>query len=269
MSNASTSINDLSQNNFRVGQVLSRTFRVYFGNFLRFTLIGAAAYTPLFLFFSLVPLTSPEAQITQSIVSFVFYLFISPLATATIVYAAFQHMRGDPFSLGGSVARGLSRALPLIVLSFLWVLGITIGFALLIIPGLILLLMWYVVVPCCVVERTGPLRSFGRSRELTKGVRWKLFGLLLVVFIVLTIVGTVGNAIWGLYFNVFDMSQLSPQEQLLRIQQMQSSVIHNVYNILVASITLAFNSVLVVVTYYYLRQYKEGVDIEAIASVFD
>ena len=40
---------------------------------------------------------------------------------------------------------------------------------------------WYVAVPVQVTERSGILASFSRSAELTRGVRWSIFGALLVV----------------------------------------------------------------------------------------
>lgn len=269
MSDTATSVDDLSQSNFSIGQVLSKTFSAYFSNFLSFTFIGCVTYAPLFLLIPFITDATPNGQMAQGLISLFFYFFVSPLATATIVYAAFQHLRGGTINLGASVARGLNRVFPLIALSLLWVLGIWLGFMLLLIPGLILLIMWYVIVPCCVVERTGPLRSFGRSRELTKGIRWKLFGLLLVVFIFFMVFSVGSNALWGVYNNISDIGQLGQQEQILRIQQLHSSWPYIIYGIIVAGISLAFHSVLVVVTYYHLRQYKEGVDIETIASVFD
>ena len=62
---------------------------------------------------------------------------------------------------------------------------------LLVIPALILYVMWFVAIPVCVVEQLGPFRSLGRSRQLTKGHRWKILGLLLVILIPALIVGAI------------------------------------------------------------------------------
>ena len=48
-------------------------------------------------------------------------------------------------------------------------LGILVGLMLLIVPGLILMVMWYVAVPVCVVERAGPIGSLGRSQRAHQG----------------------------------------------------------------------------------------------------
>src|SRR3546814_8344703 len=48
--------------------------------------------------------------------------------------------------------------------------------------------MWAVVAPALVEERTGVFGAFGRSRELTKGARWKVFGLELILLVAMWIV---------------------------------------------------------------------------------
>ena len=93
-----------------------------------------------------------------------------------MLYGAFQDMRGRRVDLGESLKVGLSRLLAIIGLAILMSLGIGFGFVLLIIPGLILITMWFVATPACVVERLGPFRSMGRSSQLTKGHRWKILG---------------------------------------------------------------------------------------------
>ena len=78
-----------------------------------------------------------------------------------------------------------------LVLSVASVIGLSIqpeylqdvGLVLMIIPGLILYAMWFVAVPACVMERLGPRTSLRRSRDLTKGHRWKLCGLALLPII--------------------------------------------------------------------------------------
>jgi hypothetical protein len=51
--------------------------------------------------------------------------------------------------------------------------------------------MWCLGTPACVIELTGPWASLKRSAQLTKGYRWKIFGLLLL----LAFVGTVAQVL--------------------------------------------------------------------------
>ena len=48
------------------------------------------------------------------------------------------------------------------------------------IPALILLTMWSASAPALVAEGIGPIAAFGRSRALTKGFRWPVFGALVI-----------------------------------------------------------------------------------------
>ena len=61
--------------------------------------------------------------------------------------------------------------------------GVMIGMILVIVPGIILLLMWWVYIPAIVVEGKGIIGAFGRSRELTRGRRWHILGLAVIVLV--------------------------------------------------------------------------------------
>ena len=95
-------------------------------------------------------------------------------------------------SLVGSVTPVI---VPLLVAGILAGLGIGIGLILLIVPGLFLLTIWAVIAPVIVIERSGALESFGRSRELVRGNGWQVFGVILVLFLLQVIVGAVIQAL--------------------------------------------------------------------------
>jgi len=56
---------------------------------------------------------------------------------------------------------------------------------LLILPGLFLLTIWCLIVPVIVLEGAGVGASFSRSRQLVRGFEGKVFGTLVLVFLVL------------------------------------------------------------------------------------
>jgi hypothetical protein len=85
--------------------------------------------------------------------------------------------------------------LPLIGAGILAGIGIVIGLILFIVPGLILLTIWAVIAPVIVVERSGAIDAFGRSRALVKGNGWQVFGVIVVVFLITAIVSFVLRAI--------------------------------------------------------------------------
>jgi hypothetical protein len=76
-------------------------------------------------------------------------------------------------------------------------IAIGIGLILVIVPGLFLITIWAVIVPVIVIEQSGALASFGRSRELVRGRGWHVFGTLVIVYVILLVV----NVVLGLIFS--------------------------------------------------------------------
>ena len=102
-------------------------------------------------------------------------------------------------SLNDSLWQSARVFFPLLLLSLLLGVAIVLGILLLIIPGLVLIVMFWVAVPALVVERRGILESFGRSRELTAGHRWKV----LWVFLSEVLVSIVLAALLGIVFYIW------------------------------------------------------------------
>jgi hypothetical protein len=78
-------------------------------------------------------------------------------------------------------------------------IAVTIGFILVIVPGLILLTIWAVTAPAIVVERRGVIDAFGRSLELVRGQGWAVFAVIVIVFLITAgigwILGALGNSV--------------------------------------------------------------------------
>ena len=106
-----------------------------------------------------------------------------------VISAALGDARGQARSLGRDAAASLRFFLPNLVIGMLFYLALVLGFTLLVVPGLMLQCAWYVVVPAYMAERPGLFRAFGRSRALTKGHRWRVFGVLLLYGVALGLVG--------------------------------------------------------------------------------
>ncbi len=100
-----------------------------------------------------------------------------------------------------SVRQTFDAAVPFIgsvaIAAILAGIAITIGFAILIIPGLFLLTIWCLIAPAIVLDGTGPFASFGRSWQLVKGHFWNVFGNLVLVYLILFAV----NLVLGLVFS--------------------------------------------------------------------
>ena len=128
--------------------------------------------------------------------------FVSVVAAfvlqATLVKAV-QDVRDGHADL--SIRQTVNEALPFLApvagASILAGIAITIGLLLIIVPGLFLITIWAVIVPVIIIERSGAMNSFGRSRALVRGHGWHVFGTLVLVYIIMLVV----NIVLGLVFS--------------------------------------------------------------------
>ena len=87
-------------------------------------------------------------------------------------------------SLSQTVQAALPYLLPVAAAGILAAIGITIGFVLIIVPGLILLTFWCLIVPHIVIGETGPIDAFSKSWRTVRGYAWNVFGTLVLVFLI-------------------------------------------------------------------------------------
>jgi len=92
-------------------------------------------------------------------------------------------LEGSSPNLAEVLQVALRKFLPLLLATILLFLGVWLASIFFLIPGIILGMMWAVTLPAVVGETSDVFRAFGRSRALTRGNRWRIFGLLLVVLL--------------------------------------------------------------------------------------
>lgn len=115
--------------------------------------------------------------------SWIMGLAINALVQGVLTQATLAESEGRKASIGECIRAALPVILPLIGLSILLALGVAVGFILLIVPGVMLYLAWSVAAPALVAERQGIRGAFRRSWELTRGSRWKIFAMILILYI--------------------------------------------------------------------------------------
>ncbi|MEA2376230.1 MAG: hypothetical protein QOD13_137, partial [Thermoleophilaceae bacterium] len=74
---------------------------------------------------------------------------------------------------------------------------VIIGFVLIVVPGLIALTFLALVAPAVVIDRLGVTDALRRSRELVRGNAWRVFGVIVVLFLLQAVIGGILNAIGG------------------------------------------------------------------------
>ena len=181
------------QSRVRVGKVISETFALY-GAYAG-PLLGSA-FVVFVLTGVLQALLRDSGGFVLALVATVIGLVASALYTGFVVslVSDVRDGRRDQ-SVGQLFAAARDVIWPLIGAAVLAGIGITIGLALLIIPGLFLLTIWAVISPAIVIERVGVLGSFGRSHELVRGNSWEVFGAILVGFLISIVAGFIAAAI--------------------------------------------------------------------------
>ena len=119
------------------------------------------------------------------------------LLQATLVKAV-QDVRDGraDLSLGETVRAATPYLGAVAGASILAGIAIAVGLFLLIVPGLYLITIWAVIIPVIVLERSGVMASFGRSRQLVKGRGWHVFGTLVLAWLILLAV----NLVLGVIF---------------------------------------------------------------------
>ena len=263
---------------FRVGDVVSRAWRLFTGNLLFFLLVPFVLYLimviaiVIFVFtVGLAVWASGSAALiwVASLLGIVVVLGFTMVGQGLLLLGAFQRLRGQPLRIGEALQRVLTRLLPLLGLSILCglalfltvvvtflvfgMLAAALGVVALVlvpaiyVPAAILVVMWAVVVPACIVEGLGPIGSMSRSTDLTKGYRWKIFGIMVLLLFLLPLIGSVVQLMLG-----------TINDQLAGL-----------FAIIWFVVWIAYFNCAIIMTYHDLRVAKEGIDTEQIASIFD
>jgi len=240
--------------------VFNQAWGVFSRNLLKFIVVtGIASLPPLFVKQPQLggpPPVDPFQNLGWTFFAAFLGIVLNTLAQAMVFNGAFEVMRGRPVDLAASAKVGLRRFFPVVGIAIVVSLLVGLGMLLLAFPGIMLYTMWFVATPVCVVERAGVFHSMGRSRELTKGYRWKIFGLYLVVLIPAILIGG-------------GMSAVILSGGAAAVNQVLASTIGKIANLVWSALWTAFFAIIVAVAYHDLRVAKEGVDTDQIASVFE
>ena len=213
-----------------------------------------------FLFFGLAAIVSVPSTLMESLdlqssagsaISLYFSLFLGQILQGVTAYAVFLVLRDEDDSLGEILSHGLTRLFALMAVALLAGLCILLGLILLVIPGVILACVLAVTAQACVVEQLGAIESMNRSAALTKGYRWHIFGLYVVVGLIFFVI----TFILTFVFNLIVPGDAS----------MVSTVLEAIGNV----IAVAFDAVMCGIIYYDLRAVKEGVTLDSLADIFD
>jgi hypothetical protein len=243
-----------NQQPFSVGNVLGRSFSIWFKNLVPFSILSLLVHAPIVLYTILTmqgELTIKKIT-TWGLVVTPGTIVLSLVATGAMTYGVFQDLRGARVGLGECISVGLKRLLPVLGVGLVTGLAVMGGIIALIIPGIIIICMLWVAVPVSVVENAGVGAALSHSRELTAGYRWHIFGILFIL-------GLFNKAVT----KVLEIVMLGSGTSFDTIRTFLLLAV--IVGALIGTLSAVANAV----AYHDLRVAKEGVSADDLAKVFD
>ncbi len=251
---------------FDMGRAIARIFTVFAANFIPFLALAVLTVVPPLLAGWLVARALPGAGVVFSpaywaaipfyLLVGLFSLVMSYALQAAVVQGTVATLDGRRASFVQCLGTAVRSTPKLVVIAIVASIGIIGGMVLLVVPGVILALMWSVVVPACVVEQKSIGDSFSRSAALTKGHRWAILGILVVLTIAILAITLAIRPLAGLH--VFP----TPGEPV------QLNTLYWIISMVVRIFTATVAAIATASIYYELRTIKEGATSDQLAAVF-
>ncbi|MGH9041572.1 MAG: hypothetical protein ACRDZ3_15235 [Acidimicrobiia bacterium] len=184
-----------------------------------------------------------------TILSGLAFVFSSAAALRAVTVA---YLGGAP-DWRDSLRLALNRVGPLLALSILMGLGMTLGFVLCLAPGVWLAVGWSLAFVALLAEDIGATDSLRRSWRLVKGRWWATFGVLLIAFLLNVVVDQIVSIPFAIG------SIFSPNSVIGFGLSAVAAIISDV-------ITTPFVAAVFVLVYFDLRVRKEGFDLALLAQ---
>jgi hypothetical protein len=251
---------------FDMGRTAKRTFSVVGQNIVTFGVLSFLVGIPLAVmswggtqFAQPFParLFDPRAAGFYAVTGLAYFIG-SFVLQAGVVLGTIASLNARRASLAECLSVALAAFLPLLLLTLVMIVGIAGGSVLLIVPGIIIALNWSVAVPARLVEHVTLGGALNRSKELTRGHRWAIFGLLVAFTLLNLIIGMIGGVVAGVGFHLPNAA-IGSGVSLGGIAVSTSA----------RMIEAILGAALIASIYYELRVIKQGIGPDALASVFD
>ena len=271
---------------FRLAGVFSKVFSIYGRGIVPFVILAVLGQIPNYVvlfWLGATPTPGEDPGVSALRLGLLQVNVVTAfLAIGAMAYGVIQELHGQAVSVGASIGAALRRFLPILGFLLIYYLVLIVGgvvlggglaaltlglgkFSMAVTIGVVVvavgiplcmaMCMFFVVVPVCVVEKAGVFTSMSRSRFLTKGYRWQVFGTFLLIMVVsFSFVAVVG---------------VSSGVGIIGIASGNAPVGLTIAYHGLGAFIFAFIGVFTGVFYYDLRVAKEGVDIAKIGGVFD
>ncbi|HLJ95995.1 MAG TPA: hypothetical protein VKU02_22665 [Gemmataceae bacterium] len=255
-----------------VGDILDRGLKLLRARLPTYYAVDLLVLCPILLVELAIPLLQggqpqslPAVQLQQlagGLAALLLTTILQPIATAAILHIIAQEFIDQRAEMGEALRFALHRFGRVLFASLLAGLLIMFGSLCCIAPGL-LFAVWYVFVgQVVIVEGLKGEKALARSKELTSGYRWRVFGM----FMLFLVIGFLSGAAIGALQRVLPSAELVPTAAGLRaIPNFRNQAIHIVLNTLINFLVQTYSAICFTLLYFDLRIRKEGFDLELAA----
>jgi hypothetical protein len=198
-------VSDLSLRPRRGTEIVDAAFRIYRQHFASLLAISAVGYLPVLVLNVLWALVLPGSFETADDAAavalganqapwmvllglMVLTVFWIPVFWASLVFAVSEHYLGRHVDVGTAISTAFSRYGSVTGSTIVKVILYSIGFIFFIIPGIYLYLRYFAVPTTAVIERRLAGEALERSSVLSRGIKMKLFGTMVLAWLLAMIV---------------------------------------------------------------------------------
>ncbi len=178
---------------FGIGRVFARAIGVLKSDFVTFFALVALFAIPERLVYHAVPGAAGALIGTLTLSACGFGLQLA------VIHLALRRYAGAPAGFAGCAVKALAAFIPAALIVFLSGIATAAAALLLIVPGFMVMLAWSLILPAWLSGDAGLFAGFGRSRALTKGHRWKILAVLLLLGAMLGVMAGLLMPIWGIH----------------------------------------------------------------------
>jgi len=243
-------------------ELLDRTFHLYRNNFLVF--VGIMAI-PQLVVLALQLGTATliwehsvagigAAVLLASITAVLAGYLAAEISHAATIMAVSNLHLDRPASIGSAFSSARSSMFRVIVMSIVILIAVSFALIFLIVPGIYLALAWSLAIPVTVLEG-GWFSSLSRSKALTKGSRWRIFLIYLLIILLSLVVSAVLQFALLLSIQLFGVHDRTTILAITRAMQ-------SVGSFLSTSLVGPLATIALTLIYYDLRVRKEGFDLQ-------
>ncbi len=254
-----------------IGKILDDGFKFYLRNLLKILPLSfLAVVTPavvLIIFIGLDtylnlssgqldPATTDFGALMASLgIGVVIAMVLAVVFYTAMFYKLAEEAKDHPIGIGASLGLGAKAAIPLLISGILYSIAVTLGFVLLVIPGIILMVSLVLYIPAYTMDNAGIVGSLKKSHNLVWGNWWRTLTVLSVPMIILMVIfggiGILSAVLIGL--------SVTQGEGDFMQYQIALEVAQYIANTLLAPLFPA----LMIILYNDLKLRKEGTDLDA------